>query len=146
MRDRRRIEAQFELAGIGAETKTVAAFSPPSQHLGRPGRLTVRRSGTRLLVRWTGVAQAERYEVITTLAGGGQRITRTRRPSVTLSGVAASSAGEVRVSAVAPMRQSTSASASFRATAPLEAPRGKERVPLLKRAKGDLGDDVQLEP
>ena len=41
----RRIEAQFELAGVGAETRTVAAFSPPSQRLGRPGAVTVRRRG-----------------------------------------------------------------------------------------------------
>ena len=35
--DRRRIEAQFELAGIGTETRTVAAFTPPSPRLGKPG-------------------------------------------------------------------------------------------------------------
>ena len=35
---RRQIEAQFELAGVGAETKTVARFTPPSLHLGRPAR------------------------------------------------------------------------------------------------------------
>ena len=34
--DTRRIEAQFELLGIGAETTTVATFRPPSQRLGRP--------------------------------------------------------------------------------------------------------------
>jgi hypothetical protein len=124
--DRRRTEAQFELAGIGAETRTAAAFSAPSPHLGKPGRATVRRRAGKLLVRWTRVAQAERYEVVTTLADGAQRITRTRRPSVTLARVPASSSGEVRVSAIAPMRERNAATARFRATAQRKAPRFKQ--------------------
>ena len=69
--DTRRIEAQFELLGIGAETTTVATFRPPSQRLGRPSRVTVsRRSGT-LRVAFNRVAEAERYEIVTTLATVG---------------------------------------------------------------------------
>ena len=43
--DRRRIEAHSSSLGIGAETKTVAAFTPPSPRLGRPARVIVRRRG-----------------------------------------------------------------------------------------------------
>jgi hypothetical protein len=116
--DRRRIEAQFELAGIGAETKTVAAFTPPSARLGRPTRLTVRRRGGRLLVTWKRVPEAQRYEVLTTLSSGGQRMTSTRRPSATIGSVARWNGGRVTVRAVAPMRQGRVTTARFRATAP----------------------------
>ena len=44
---RREAPSRPSLLGIGAETKTVARFRPPSQRLGRPSRVTVRqRSGT----------------------------------------------------------------------------------------------------
>jgi len=116
--DTRRIEAQFELLGIGAETTTVATFRPPSQRLGRPSRVTVhRRSGT-LRVAFTRVAEAERYEIVTTLATGGQRTTSTRRTAVTITHIARDSGGTVTVRAVAPMRQGAGRTTRFRATAP----------------------------
>ena len=116
--DTRRIEAQFELLGIGAETTTVATFRPPSQRLGRPSRVTVsRRSGT-LRVAFKRVAEAERYEIVTTLATGGQRTTSTRRTAVTITRVARDSGGTVTVRAVAPMREGAGRTTRFRATAP----------------------------
>ena len=115
--DRRRIEAQFELVGIGAETKTVAAFSPPSPRLGKPTRVTVHRRGTRLVVAWTRVPEAARYELLITLSSGEQRITHTRRSGITITSVPRSSSGRVTVSAVAPMRAGPPTSARFRATA-----------------------------
>ncbi len=116
--DTRRIEAQFELLGIGAETTTVATFRPPSQRLGRPSRVTVhRRSGT-LRVAFTPVAEAERYEIVTTLATGGQRTTSTRRTAATITHIARDSGGTVTVRAVAPMRQGAGRITRFRATAP----------------------------
>jgi hypothetical protein len=116
--DTRHVEAQFELLGIGAETKTVATFRPPSARLGRPSHLSVRRRASRLQVAWTGVAEAERYEIVTTLASGGQRITRTRRTAATISRVARDSGGTVTVRAVAPMRQGQATTARFRAGGP----------------------------
>ncbi len=133
--DRRRIEAQFELVGIGAETKTVAAFTPPSPRLGRPTRLTVRRHASRLVVTWKRVVDAARYELVTTLNSGGQRITRTRRPAATITRVARSSGGRVSVRAIAPMREGRAAAARFRATAPRTSPRFGP-LPKLKRAGG----------
>ncbi len=133
--DRRRIEAQFELVGIGAETKTVAAFTPPSPRLDRPTRLSVRRRASRLVVTWKRVADAARYELVTTLNSGEQRITRTRRPAATITRVARSSGGRVTVRAIAPMRQGQAAAARFRATAPRTSPRFRP-LPKLKRAGG----------
>jgi hypothetical protein len=115
--DRRRIEAQFELAGIGAETRTVAAFTPPSPRLGRPARVTVRRRGTQLFVAWARVPGAARYALTTVLSSGEQRTTRTRRPGAVIASVPRSSSGRVTVSAVAPMRAGRPTSARFRATA-----------------------------
>jgi hypothetical protein len=120
---KRRIEAQFELNGIGAETKTVATFTAPSTRLGRPTHVTVRRRGDRLVVAWRRVAGAASYELVTTLASGEQRITSTRRPTATISPVTRSSGGRVTIRAVAPMRDGRATAARFAATAPREATR-----------------------
>jgi streptogramin lyase len=129
---RRRIEAQFELAGIGAETKTVATFTPPSTRLSRPTHLTVRRRASRLVIAWTRVTGATRYEIVTTLTSGVQRITRTRRHTATISPIARASGGKVTVRAIAPMRQGHAAAARFRANAPRSSTRFGP-LPRLKR-------------
>jgi hypothetical protein len=112
------IEAQFELAGIRAETRTVARFTPPSTRLGRPRRVRVRRRGTGLRVSWPHVAGAARYDVGTTLATGDQRKTSTRRNTLTIKRVTRSSGGRVTVRATASMRKGPARSGRFRATAP----------------------------
>jgi hypothetical protein len=132
---RRHIEARFELLGVGAETKTVAAFTPPSPRLGRPTHLTVRRRASRLVLAWTRVADAARYEIVTTLTSGEQRITRTRRLTATIGAVARASGGQVTVRATAPMRQGRSTTVRFRATAP----RAPTRFGPLPRLKGPSG-------
>jgi streptogramin lyase len=132
---RRRIKAQFELAGVGAERKTVATFTPPSVRLGRPAHLTVRRRANRLLLAWTRVAGATRYEIVTTLTSGVQRIARTRRASATISPVARASGGRVTVRAIAPMRQGRATAAPFRASGPRTSTRFGP-LPRLKRATG----------
>jgi len=129
---RRRIEAQFQLAGIGAETKTVATFTPPSTRLARPTHLTVRRRATRLLIAWTRVAGATRYEIVTTLTSGVQRITRTRHPNATISPVARASGGRVTVRAIAPLRQGRATAARLRASARRKSTRFGP-LPRLKR-------------
>jgi hypothetical protein len=120
---KRHIEARFELAGVGAETKTVATFSAPSQHLGRPTQVIVRRRRGGLLVTWPRVRDATRYELVVTLANGAQRITSTRRPRARLNAVTRASGGRVTVRAIAPMRQSQATAVRFRATAPRAATR-----------------------
>jgi hypothetical protein len=132
---RRHIEAQFELAGVGAETKTVATFTPPSVRLGRPTHLTVRRRASRLVIAWTRVNAATRYEIVTTLSSGVQRITRTRGATATISPVARASGGRVTVRAIAALRQGRATAARFRATAPRKSTRFGA-LPRLKRAGG----------
>ena len=116
-RGRRRIEAQFELAGLPAERVTVARFSPPSPRLSRPRRLQVRRRGGRIVVSWGSVRGATRYEVVANLSNGTQRLRGTRRRRVTLRGVRRHHGGRVRVRALAQLRQGRPAATRFRATA-----------------------------
>ena len=98
-------------------TDVRAPLQPPSQRLGPPARLRVRRRGTALFVAFERVAEADRYELVTTLASGGQRVTRTRRTAVTLRSIARHSGGTVTVRAVAPMREGTARTDRFRAPA-----------------------------
>lgn len=131
-RGMRRVEAQFELAGVRAETRTIAHFAPPSTRLGRPARVRVRRRGSTLIVRWPRVAGASRYDVVTTLATGRQRTTRTRHTAIAIRGVARVSGGRVSVRAAASMRRSALRSARFRATAR----RPRTLGPLLRLRRG----------
>ena len=116
-RGKRKVEAQFELAGIPAERLTVATFTPPSPRLGRPTRVRVSRRGTSLRVSWPRVAGATGYDVVTTLASGDQRKTRTRRNSITIARVLRSTGGTVAVRPTATLRDGAARSARFRATA-----------------------------
>ena len=52
-RGARHVVAQFELAGLPAESLTVARFSPPSPKLARPHGLVIRRRANTLRVRWS---------------------------------------------------------------------------------------------
>jgi streptogramin lyase len=128
----RRVEAQFELAGIGAETRTVASFTPPSTRLGRPARVLVRRRRATLRVSFQAVAGASWYDVVSTLTNGDQQIIHTRRRSVTIRRVTPSSGGRVSVRGVASMRQGAARTTRFRATAP-RAPTRIGPLPRLKR-------------
>ena len=128
----RSVQAQFELAGVRAETKTVARFTPPSARLGRPVRVRVRRRGSTLLVSWPRVAGASRYDIVTTLATGRQRTSRTRRNLIAIHGVSRTSGGRVSVRAVASMRRGALRSVRFRATAR----RAPSLGPLLRLRRG----------
>jgi hypothetical protein len=126
----RRIEARFELAGIPAERITVARFTPPSPRLPRTTRVRVRRIGTTLRVTWQRVAQASRYEVVASLALGGQHRVVTTGRSVRLRGIVRWSAGRVAVRALAPMRSGARGGARFRAGGP----RPKTRLRALRES------------
>ncbi|MEA2422324.1 MAG: hypothetical protein QOF55_1423, partial [Thermoleophilaceae bacterium] len=114
----RQIEAQFQLDGMGAETKTVASFTPPSTRLGRPARVIVDRRGATLRVSFGGVAGASWYDIVSTLTTGDQQTIQSPRHSVTIRHVAPASGGRVSVRAVAPMRRGAARSTHFRAIAP----------------------------
>jgi hypothetical protein len=116
-RGRRRIEAQFELAGLTFETKLVATFTPPSPRLARPGRLRVQRRGTSLHVSWARVAGARRYEVVASATGDGSTMRRTGARRSVIKGIERSSAGRVTVRAVDRLREGPPADARFRRTA-----------------------------
>lgn len=124
----RRIVAQFELEGIGAERTVVARFRPPSARLGRPARVTVRRRGSRLRVSWPAVAGAARYDVVVTSKSGAQRAVTTRSDAASIRRVSRSSAGRVSVRATAPMRAGTPRTARYRA-AGRRAPTRVRRLP-----------------
>ncbi|MEA2425286.1 MAG: hypothetical protein QOH13_1696, partial [Thermoleophilaceae bacterium] len=111
--DRRTVVAQFELAGLPAETVKLATFKPPSQRLAKPGRLTIVRRGQVLAVNWKAVPGATRYEVVARLAFGAQRIVRTRNHALQLKRVAGYDGGRISVRAVATMRQGKPALAAI---------------------------------
>ena len=115
---RRAIEAQVELAGLPAETLTVARFTPPSPRLGRPARVRASRSASALRVGWSSVPGATRYEVVATAASGEQRVTRTARTTATLARVPSASGGVVAVRATATLRQGATRTVPFRASGP----------------------------
>ncbi len=121
----RRVVANFELAGLPAESRTVARFTPPSPRLRRPGGLRVRRDGSRLRVSWRAVPGADRYEVVMTPAAGPQRVLRTTRPRAVLARVARATSGRITVRAVAPLRESTRSAVRVR---PAAARRGAFRA------------------
>ena len=133
--DRRRIEAQFTLDGIRAETLMVASFKPPSAHLLGPAHLRVRRRASSLVVSWRSVPGATGYQIVVSSPSGGQRLLTTHSARTTLRGVALTSAGSVSVRAVAPMRTSAVVSARFRAVRRLSTRFGAlpRAVPALRR-------------
>ncbi len=78
-RGKHTITAQFELAGIPAEIKKVATFTPPSQRMAKPGILRTKRTARGLHVKWLPVSGATSYEVVATVKGGGQKVLRTKK-------------------------------------------------------------------
>jgi hypothetical protein len=101
--DRRTIIAQFELAGLPAETVKLASFTPPSPRLGKPARLRATRRGLTLRVSWGAVAGATSYEIVARLSSG-ERIVRTHRQAITLKQVPRFDGGLISVLALATMR------------------------------------------
>ncbi len=104
-RGRRRIVAQFELAGIPAERKVVTTFKPQSARLARAKRVRVKRRGGTLRVSWRRVPGATRYEVAATLSSRRLVFKTTRRTRVSLR-VPRWFSGRVTVRAIDDVRQS----------------------------------------
>ena len=133
-RGQRRIEAQFSLAGLRAETVTVARFTPPAPGLSRPAHVRVVRRGGVLQVSWSRVAGATAYDVVVTAASGEQRRKHTTAAAVVLAGITRSSAGTVAVRATAPQRQGDPRTAPFRPNA-ARAPTRFGPLPRLRGAR-----------
>lgn len=119
----RTIMARFTLAGLPAENITVAHFAPPSPRLARPAAVRVKRSGTRVLLRWSPVAGATSYDVVVTDAGGAQRLLHTRASSLTIAGADRTVGGRVSVRGMDTERTGASRSARYRALARPVTPR-----------------------
>jgi hypothetical protein len=117
-RGRRKVIAQFELAGMPAERRQVATFTPQSPLLAKPQRVSVRRAkGDRLRVSWRKVPGATRYEVAGSLSSRRMVFATTKRGSATLKGVPRWLSGRVTVRAVDDLRQSKPAGPRFKRTA-----------------------------
>ena len=112
---RRRIEAQFELAGLPAERGRSPA-SPPRGPAGPPGAAARPPPRHRPARDWARVPEAGAYRVVATPSGGAQKTIRTRARSVTIRAIAKSSSGRVSVQPVGRLREGPAASARFRAT------------------------------
>jgi hypothetical protein len=114
-RGRRKVFAQFSLAGIPAERKLVTTFKPQSPVLPRPVRVRVRRTRKGLAVSWRKVAGARRYEVAVALTTARMAFASTHREHVVVKHVPRWAAGRVTVRALDDLRQGLpSASRRFR--------------------------------
>lgn len=80
-RGKRRIEALVSQRGLPRSRRVVARFSGPAPRvLHRPAPVSLRRKGTRVLVRWRRVAGAVRYELRYSVTDGRRHfLTRTPR-------------------------------------------------------------------
>ncbi len=112
----RRVLAQFELAGLPAETRTVARFTPPAPQLATPRALTIQHSENTLRVRWSAVPDAATYQISITPTDGPQHTITTHASHVTIRAVAADISGTLSVRALAPLRDGPAAAAHFPAT------------------------------
>jgi hypothetical protein len=113
----RHVIAQFELAGLPAESLTVARFSPPSPNLASPRGLVLRRRGNTLQVRWSGVPGATAYDIVVTPTDGVVQMEQSRTLDTTIRPIARFSSGVVSVRAVASLRNGGATVAHFSAIA-----------------------------
>jgi hypothetical protein len=116
-RGKHQIVAQFELAGLPAERKTVTKFKPPSPKLPKPRHMRVVRHGKTVRAGWGRVEGADRYEVAVTTSTGLQKFSTTRKTHTVVK-APKSSAGRISVRAVAKLRQGEPSSDNFKRTAP----------------------------
>ena len=103
--DHRTVIAQFELAGLPAESVKVASFTPVSPRLTNVTGLKLVRHGLSLAVSWRSVPGATGYDLVARLSSSGERLVRTRGHSISLHGVARYDSGPISVRAIAVLRQ-----------------------------------------
>jgi hypothetical protein len=99
---RRTIVAIATVDGVPIPNQALGRYTAPGiPRNGRPRRVSVRRRGTVLSVRWSAVAAARRYGVVVELTNGRERqfVVSRRRRGLRIRGVDAAQGGVVRVSA-----------------------------------------------
>jgi hypothetical protein len=98
----RQIQAIATVDGVPIPTQTLARFTAGGYpKMRRPRRVSVRRRGKSLFVRWARVAGAQRYGVVLELSRGNERqfVLSRRKRSLRIRRVPLSQGGAVRVSA-----------------------------------------------
>ena len=98
----RRIVAIATVDGVSIPNQTLARFRAPAiPRTGRPRRVSVRRRGRTLSIRWSPVRAARRYGVVVELANGNERqiVVSRRRRSLRVRRISLTQGGVVRVSA-----------------------------------------------
>ncbi len=132
-RTRRRVVAEFDLAGLPAEEITVARFRPVSPKLGKVRKLKLRRKGKRVGLRWRKVRGASRYEVVLVTSRGKVKRKRTRKRRITLTHIPRTVSGRVSVRAIAKQRTGKPTTRRFRR---LAKPKTRfKRLPRCRRKK-----------
>jgi hypothetical protein len=101
---KRRIVAVVEQNGYPRAKLELARFTAPTPRpLARPRRVRTRRTGTKLIVRWSKVERARGYELRIDLPRDGRRLLRITKPgsrSLTIAGLERNDRGTVTVRAI----------------------------------------------
>jgi hypothetical protein len=101
-RGTRTIVARATVDGSPIRDQTIARFHyAGTSRTGKPGRVTVRRKGTTLVVSWAPVTGALRYGVVVNRSGGSQHryVVSSRVHSLRIKGYQLTEGGLVGVSA-----------------------------------------------
>jgi hypothetical protein len=113
---RRSIVAIVEQDGVVRERLVAGRYSAPApQKPGRPKRVTLRRRGGALSVKWARAAAARSYEVRVAVADGRRLLIATARRSLRVPGVSPREAATVTVTGVRGSYSGRSRSARLRA-------------------------------
>lgn len=125
---KRTITAQVSQDGFPRENVKVASYRAANPPVGRPGKVKIKRKGSRAVVRWKKASLASRYEVVATGSDGRRSIFFVYKGAkrLTIPGVARDSRLSVRVVAFSPSGRKGSAG-----RAKLKSP--KKKKPSRKR-------------
>jgi hypothetical protein len=93
----RKIVASVTQNGIPRTNLTVARYVAPARVRPAKPRVTVRRQGSKLVVRWKRDARAKRYELRATLTDGRTLLLLLKKPQTTISAVAKTTTATVTV-------------------------------------------------
>ncbi len=102
----RTIVARATVDGTPIPSQVIARFHfAGTGRTGTPHKLTVRRSGTALIINWSPVAAAVRYGVVVNYSGGTQKqvTVSARRHSLRVAAFPFTEGGQVSVSALGPL-------------------------------------------
>jgi hypothetical protein len=103
---RRQIVAVVLIDGVPAPQQVIARYKAPKpEHADRPGKLQVKRRGTKIIAKWARSDNATRYGVVLRQRNGVQRMKRLRKKShrIRFKRVAKTEKGTVSVRALGPL-------------------------------------------